>query len=103
MGLGGWAVSRRGALVRSNQWWDHKVPPEVAVAAVSMGVGAGSPGADRILDLLLILISIIGIAAFGHLVNDWADIDADDPDRHATPDPQAPKGLRTGASDAPRL
>lgn len=27
--------------------------------------------------LLLLLVSVAGVAAFGHLVNDWADVDAD--------------------------
>jgi 4-hydroxybenzoate polyprenyltransferase len=69
-------VSRRGALVRSGQWWDHKVPPVVGVAALAMGAG-GATGAADLVDLLLLLASVCGIAAFGHVVNDWADIEAD--------------------------
>ncbi len=70
------APRRRGALVRAGNWWDHKVPPVVGVAALALGA-AGHDDPRALLDLLLLLVSIGGIAAFGHVVNDWADIDAD--------------------------
>ena len=64
-------------MVRSDQWWHHKVPPVTGVAAVALGLGAGSPGGAAVVDLVLVVASMIGVAAFGHLVNDWADIEAD--------------------------
>lgn len=70
-------MSRRGALVRREQWWDHKVPPVVGVATVAIGAGSGAAGSSAIVDLLLVIVSMVGVAAFGHLVNDWADVEAD--------------------------
>ncbi|MEZ5138970.1 MAG: UbiA family prenyltransferase [Acidimicrobiales bacterium] len=71
------APRRRGALVRAGNWWDHKVPPVVGVAALALA-SSGRRDASALVDLLLLLASISGIAAFGHVVNDWADIEADE-------------------------
>jgi len=65
------------SLVRSGQWWDHKVPPLIAAAALTV-VALGEPrGGELILDLCLFLVAAVGVAAFGHVVNDLADIRAD--------------------------
>ena len=68
-------MTTRRALVRSNQWWRHKIPPTIAVAAITIGLGSVS-GRDLV-DLGLLLVSMVGVAAFGHLVNDCADLEAD--------------------------
>lgn len=70
-------MSGARSIVRSEQWWHHKVPPLVAVAAVAIGRRPGpADGTDLVL-LALLLVSAVGVAAFGHIVNDWADITAD--------------------------
>lgn len=63
--------------MRSDQWWDHKVPPVIGVAAVAIGARPGLASGEDLLHLLLVLASIVGIAAFGHLLNDWTDVEAD--------------------------
>lgn len=64
-------------VVRSEQWWDHKVPVLIGVGAVAVGARPGPAPAGALRDLLLLTISAVGVAAFGHLVNDWCDLDAD--------------------------
>lgn len=63
-------------LVRSGQWWDHKIPPVVAAAAIVLGTG---PAVDlaTLVQLAVFLVATVGIAAFGHVVNDMADIRTD--------------------------
>ena len=64
-------------LVRSGQWWDHKVPPIIAAAALTLLAAPSLDGVDVLVDLALFLIATVGIAAFGHVVNDLADIRTD--------------------------
>ncbi len=64
-------------MVRSDRWWRHKVPPVVAVAAISIGLNSEPATVRDLRDLVLVLVSVVGVAAFGHLVNDWSDIEAD--------------------------
>ncbi|MCU1368937.1 MAG: 4-hydroxybenzoate polyprenyltransferase-like prenyltransferase [Ilumatobacteraceae bacterium] len=52
------------------------MPPLIAIAAICIGLGDGPTGADLV-DVGLLLLSIAGIAAFGHLLNDWTDIEVD--------------------------
>lgn len=68
-------MSSRRELVRSHQWWGHKIPPVLGVSAIAINLG-GVTGRD-LLDLALLLIAMIGLAAFGHVVNDLSDIEAD--------------------------
>jgi 4-hydroxybenzoate polyprenyltransferase len=70
-------MTTRRRLVRSNQWWNHKVPPVIGVAAVAIGQNPGPASGRDFVHLGLVLVSITGIAAFGHLLNDWTDIEAD--------------------------
>lgn len=63
--------------MRSQQWWDHKVPPVIAVAALALGARPGPARAADLGALALLVCSVLGVAAFGHLVNDWADVEAD--------------------------
>lgn len=65
-------------LVRSGQWWDHKMPQLVAAASLSLLPVAGTlSGWTVLVDLVLFLIAAVGIAAFGHVLNDLADIRTD--------------------------
>lgn len=63
-------------LVRSGQWWDHKIPPVIAAAAIVLGAGP-RVGVGVLVDLVLFLVATVGVAAFGHVVNDLADIRTD--------------------------
>lgn len=65
------------SLVRSGQWWDHKIPPLIAVAAVASLPAIDPNGLQLFVDLILFLVAAVGVAAFGHVVNDLADITTD--------------------------
>lgn len=65
-----------GPLARAPDWWHYKLPPLLAVAYLCLERG-GAPAATAALPLLLILATSVGTAAFGHLLNDWSDLDAD--------------------------
>lgn len=64
------------ATVRAGDWWAGKVGPVVAVAAVA-ATATGEPSGTSVVDLLLLVVSAAGVAAFGHLLNDLCDRTAD--------------------------
>ena len=65
------------SLVRSGQWWDHKIPPLIAAAVLAVLPATDPNGLQLFADLILFLITAVGVAAFGHVVNDLADIKTD--------------------------
>ena len=65
------------SLVRSGQWWDHKIPPLIAAAVLAVLPATDPNGLQLFVDLILFLITAVGVAAFGHVVNDLADIKTD--------------------------
>jgi 4-hydroxybenzoate polyprenyltransferase len=71
------AVRVDPSLVRSGQWWDHKIPPLVAAAALTTVPGSDLDGVALVVDLCLFLVAAVGVAAFGHVVNDLADLRSD--------------------------
>ena len=66
------------SLVRSGQWWDHKIPPLIAAAVLAVLPATDPNGLQLFADLILFLITAVGVAAFGHVVNDLADIKTDE-------------------------
>ena len=63
-------------LVRADDWWNDKIPHLIAIAAIGL-TSRGWTVVEGIVTLVLFLVSAIGVAAFGHVVNDLADIEAD--------------------------
>ncbi|MCB1009773.1 MAG: UbiA family prenyltransferase [Acidobacteria bacterium] len=64
------------AAVRFGVWWRHLVPP--IVGAIYFGAASARPaGRALVVDLALFLASVVGIAAFGYLLNDVADVASD--------------------------
>ncbi len=62
--------------LRIGDWWSYKVPPLLAIAYLLLrlhGVALSSGGPT----VLIFLISVIGTAGFGHLLNDLTDMDED--------------------------
>jgi 4-hydroxybenzoate polyprenyltransferase len=66
------------SVVRSGQWWDHKIPPLIAAAALASLPALNPNGLELLVDLILFLVAAVGVAAFGHVVNDLADIATDE-------------------------
>lgn len=65
---------------RAQVWWPHIVPPLLAVAFFALGTAPELTPVDAGLKGLRFLASLVGTAAFGYFLNDWADIG---PDRRA--------------------
>ena len=70
-------MRKDSSLVRSGQWWDHKIPPLIAAAVLAVLPATDPNGLQLFVDLILFLITAVGVAAFGHVVNDLADIKTD--------------------------
>lgn len=63
-------------LLRFSLWWQHIVPPVLAVAYLACAVGALPPG-ELVASLPFFLLSVVGIAGFGYFLNDVCDIAGD--------------------------
>lgn len=69
-------LSRFSRLVRGSNWWASKIPPLLTVAYAYIGLEAVPPG--RAIPALMGLLASAGcVAAYAHVVNDIADIEAD--------------------------
>jgi 4-hydroxybenzoate polyprenyltransferase len=64
------------AMVRFDNWWYSKIPPLLAVAYLEILLGAVSAEQGLLL-LVSLVFSIACIAAYGHVVNDVFDVEAD--------------------------
>lgn len=64
---------REAKVVRAEDWWNDKVPHLIALVAIALA-GSGRDIDRGLVDLGLFLVSTFGIAAFGHVVNDLADV-----------------------------
>lgn len=64
------------SISRASQWWSHKIPPVVGAAGFAVLL---HPGDSEwiIWGLALLIASAIGLATFGHLLNDWCDMATD--------------------------
>lgn len=61
---------------RSSIWWAPKILP-IITAAVLAALTSGAEPTDALVRLVAMVVSAVGVAVGIHLVNDWADIDAD--------------------------
>ncbi len=71
-------VSLGGSLLKIGKWWHYKVPPLLAFAYYLLAtrhtpIAAGTAA----LNLLAFLVAILGVAGFGHVVNDLCDLEQD--------------------------
>lgn len=72
------ATLRRPArLVRMQDWWSSKLPPLFAFASLLLAGPPAVPPREAAAALLLFLASAFFTAAWGHLLNDFADLRAD--------------------------
>ena len=75
-GKNGGAFRRALRQIRSQDWWDYKIPPLLAAGYASVLVTDPPPGrALAALGALLVSISFVG--AYGYLLNDSFDIEDD--------------------------
>ena len=63
-------------LVRFGNWWSHKIPPLLLVVYLELARRHASPGAS-VAAIVVLIVGVSCVAAYGHVVNDWCDI-ADD-------------------------
>lgn len=64
------------ATFRTQLWWAPKVLPAFGTALLAALLADAEPG-PSLTRLAALLISAAGIAGASHLINDWADIEAD--------------------------
>jgi SAM-dependent methyltransferase/4-hydroxybenzoate polyprenyltransferase len=73
-------VTSARTVVRASQWWGHKVPPLLGIAYLVL-LGSGTTpvvgAAAGSLLVLALLVAIVGVAGFGHVVNDLSDLEVD--------------------------
>jgi len=62
---------------RIDQWWIPKATNLLVVLYASVMVSGLPPFPDALSLLVLSFLTILGIASFGHLLNDWNDIASD--------------------------
>ncbi len=67
----------RGGFARWPEWWNSKMPPHFAVTWALLLVGGLSADEALPLAAAALLVSGIGIGAWGHLVNDLSDVQQD--------------------------
>ena len=83
------------ALVRAQLWWSAKVLPLIGIASLS-ALAAGTSASDGLPRLAALLVSAAGLGAYAHVVNDWADIEADEAAGKANLAAAAGPGVRGG-------
>ena len=64
--------------IRFDNWWNAKVPPMLSFAYFAMLSGTALPSTSRILvNVAVFLVSVFGIAGFGHVFTDIFDVAED--------------------------
>ncbi len=63
-------------LLRKDNWWSSKIPPVLALAYLEIAV-QDIPPARAFGGLAALLFSAVCLAAYGHVLNDMCDIEAD--------------------------
>jgi hypothetical protein len=69
--------TRLATLLRLPDWWHYKLPPLLAVAYLLLAADPAVPAGRASGIVALFLAAAIGTAAFGHLANDFADLEPD--------------------------
>lgn len=59
------------------KWWNYKVPPLLAIAYYLIAINDPSSPLETLLTIGVFLVAVVGIAGFGHLVNDLFDMEQD--------------------------
>jgi 4-hydroxybenzoate polyprenyltransferase len=81
-------------IIRTDNWFSQKLPPLLAVAYAFLLVGAVEP--ISVLQLLPLVVLCICLAAYGHVINDIFDVEADAAAGRPNAMTNVPVGLRVG-------
>lgn len=65
-------------LIKSERWWDDKATPVLAFTYLMLALSETPVPLERtLLALAAFMVAFIGVAGFGHVINDLCDIEAD--------------------------
>jgi 4-hydroxybenzoate polyprenyltransferase len=67
-----------GKVLKAEKWWDDKAPPVLGLAYYLLATSAQIvPLGRSLIAMLAFITAFIGVAGFGHVLNDLGDIDID--------------------------
>jgi 4-hydroxybenzoate polyprenyltransferase len=67
-----------GKLIKAGKWWNDKAPPVFGLAYLLLAAGNHVvPLGTALIGLAAFMASFIGVAGYGHIINDLFDIEAD--------------------------
>jgi len=67
-----------GKVLKAEKWWDDKAPPVLGLAYYLLATSAQIvPLGRSLIAMFAFIIAFIGVAGFGHVLNDLGDIDVD--------------------------
>ena len=67
-----------GKLIKAEKWWNDKAPPVLAIVYFLLAIGENVMSLERSLIAMgAFIVAFIGVAGFGHIINDLFDIDCD--------------------------
>jgi 4-hydroxybenzoate polyprenyltransferase len=67
-----------GKVLKAEKWWNDKAPPVLALAYYLLATGTQSiPLGRSIIAMLAFITAFIGVAGFGHVLNDLGDLEVD--------------------------
>ncbi len=67
-----------GKLIKAEKWWNDKAPPVLGLAFFLLATRDSEISLVRsVLTLLAFMVTFIGVAGYGHVINDICDVDPD--------------------------
>jgi 4-hydroxybenzoate polyprenyltransferase len=67
-----------GKILKAEKWWNDKAPPVFALAYYLLATGANVASLGRcLLAIAAFITAFIGVAGYGHVLNDLGDIEVD--------------------------
>jgi 4-hydroxybenzoate polyprenyltransferase len=67
-----------GKVLKAEKWWDYKTPPVLGLAYYLLATGNQVvPLGRALIAMIAFIAAFIGVAGFGHVLNDLGDIDVD--------------------------
>jgi len=71
-------VLAAGKVLKAEKWWDDKAPPVLGLAYYLLATGTNFvPLGRSLIAMLAFITAFIGVAGFGHVVNDLGDLEVD--------------------------